>query len=105
MMHSRSRSSGKPQPSRCQPSLQCMETNTDGQCNGEGLFEQLEHEIHMYTMKDGESMEANLNCNGLKYRLSMTQMMVRKQRMKLDLRPSILNVKGASLSFLQSVHH
>ena len=55
------------------------------------------------TMKDGESMEAKLNCTSLKYQ--MTQMMVRKQRMKLDLRPSVLNVKGASLSFFQSVHH
>ena len=57
-----------------------------GNDSGEGLFERLEHEIQMYTMK--ESMEAKLNCNDL---LSMTQMMVRKQKMKLYLSPSLLN--------------
>ena len=55
-----------------------------GNDSGEGLFEQLEHEIQMYN----ETMEAKLNCNNL---LSMTQMMVRNQKMKLYLRPSILN--------------
>ena len=54
-------------------------------------------------MKDGESMEAKLKLQW--FEISIVNDNVRKQRMKLDLKPSVQNVKAASLSFLQSVHH
>ena len=75
-----------------------------GNDNGEGLFERLEHEIHMYNKRWGECRaKAKLQ----RFEISNVNDTDDGEETEDEAgpRPSVLNVKGVSLSFLQSVHH